>query len=211
MVKLLVSIVFLATATLAYADMRQSEESKGDEALLSGFVKSISFQQKLAAATKTGKNERRYPLGDYGSFWIEIPSSWKDELRQPSKQLPPTIFLSPPAGNAFLILMTPVGGAKQEDLKDEAIRGIVQKSLDRVKPQAVEKTLKLVELQGPSGKGYYFFATDKAPKPGEYKYMTQGVIVVGELIVSFTILTNDNHEKVTNETFAVLRNARHLK
>jgi hypothetical protein len=216
MVKLLVIVVFLATATLAYADIRQSEGSralaqKGDEGPLSGFVKNVSLQEKLAVVTKTGKNERRYPLGDYGFFWIEIPSSWKDELRQPSKQLPPTIVLGPAGGNAFQILMTPIGGTKKEGLKDDTIRGIVQRSLDQVKPQAVERTLDLVEFEGTSGKGYYFFATDKAPKPGEHKYLTQGVIVVGELMVTFTILTNNNLDGTSKEALSVLRNARHLK
>lgn len=81
-------------------------------------------------------------------------------------------------------------GAKKEMLEDEAIKGLVQESVERVRPQAVEKTLRLVGLQGSSSKGYYFFTTDKAPKPGEYKFMTRGVLAVGDLIVTFTILTN---------------------
>ena len=80
-----------------------------------------------------------------------------------------------------------------------------------MKPQAAEKTLRLVGLQGASSKGYYFFTTDKAPKPEEYKYMTQGALVVGDLIVSFTILTNGNHEEIAKEALALLREARHLK
>ena len=41
--------------------------------------------------------------------------------------------------------------------------------------------------------GYYFSITDKAPsiKAGEYKYMTQGGVPVGDLLVMFTIFSNE--------------------
>ena len=196
-----------------WVDMHLSkmQSQKDDEALLSGFVKTVSFQQKPAVAAKGSKNERRYPLGEYGFFRVDIPSSWKDELQQPPRRLPPTIVLSPAAGKTFRILMTPIWGAKREVLEDQAIKELVQKSAERVKPQSVEKTLQLVGLQGTSGRGYYFFSTDKAPKPDEYKYMTQGVLVVADLMVTFTILTNDNHEAVAKEALTILKEARHLR
>ena len=80
-----------------------------------------------------------------------------------------------------------------------------------IKSQAVEETLKIVELKGSSGRGYYFSATDKAPKPGEYKFMTQGILLVGELTVTFTILTNDNQKDTVNDALTMLRTATHLK
>ncbi len=209
MIKLWASLVFVAATTLTYADARVPWQ-KGDEAVLSGFTKSISLQQKLAAATKTGKRERRYPLGDYGSLRIEFPSSWKDEVQQVAN-VPPTIFLTPTPDNASLALISPIWGVKKEALQEEAIRESVQRSAEKAKSQSVEKTLKPVGLQGASGKGFYFFSTDKAPKPGEWKYMTQGVLVVGELMVTFTILTNDKQSEVIKETLTILKEARHLK
>ena len=201
-----------------WIDMHLSKvaSQKGDEALLSGFVKTVSFQQKSAvqkstASTKAGKNERRYPVADHGFFQVNIPPAWRDELQQLSTEIPSTIVLSPASGNAFQVLITPIPGAKKEALKDEAIRETVQKSADRAKAQSVEKVIKLVELQGTSGRGYYFFCTDKAPKPDEWKYLTQGVLVVGELIVAFTILTNDNQDGIAKEALTILKEARHLK
>jgi hypothetical protein len=196
-----------------WVDMHLSkiQSQEGDEALMSGFVKTVSFRQKSATAARTSRSERRYPLGDYGSFRIDIPLSWRDELRQPSNRTSPVISLSPKSGNLFQIFITPICGAKKEMLKDEAIKLLVQKSAERVKPQAVEKTLRLVGLQGSSSRGYYFFTTDKAPKPGEYKYMTQGVLAVGDLIVTFTILTSNNHEEVAKEALTLLKRARHLR
>ena len=65
------------------------------------------------------------------------------------------------------------------------------------------------ELQGTAGKGFYFCATDRAPKPGEYKYLTQGTIRVGELLVTFTILTNDGQAGVVSGAMMMLKTARH--
>jgi hypothetical protein len=41
------------------------------------------------------------------------------------------------------------------------------------------------DLKGVTGLGFYFFATDRAPGPGEYKYLTQGIVRVGEISLAF--------------------------
>jgi hypothetical protein len=53
--------------------------------------------------------------------------------------------------------------------------------------------------------------TDKAPNPGEYKYLTQGMLRVSELVVSFSILTNDGQEQVREDALALLKSAVHLQ
>ena len=65
-----------------------------------------------------------------------------------------------------------------------------------------------MEFSGRSGPGYCFSATDRAPQPGEYKYLTQGIVRVGELSVTFTILTNDGQEAVVKQALEALKGAR---
>jgi hypothetical protein len=57
--------------------------------------------------------------------------------------------------------------------------------------QAVEKAVTIQELRGKQTVGYYYSLTDRAPPPGEYKYITQGELLVGELLTTFTILHQD--------------------
>jgi hypothetical protein len=57
------------------------------------------------------------------------------------------------------------------------------------------------------GPGFYFSATDRAPKPDEYKFLTQGVVRVGELSVTFTILTNDGQDAVVKQALDALKSA----
>ncbi|HEY7676568.1 MAG TPA: hypothetical protein VIG69_05830, partial [Candidatus Methylomirabilis sp.] len=72
-------------------------------------------------------------------------------------------------------------------------------------------TIEVRELQGVAARGYYFSATDRAPKPGEYKFMTQGMLRVGSLLVTFTILTNDGQGNIVADALAMLRSARHVE
>jgi len=171
----------------------------------------LGFTVMAVAAEKT--NDRRYPLPDHGLFQMKVPMSWKDELRQPPDRLPPTIVLRPASGDQFQVLITPIWLARKDVPlpSGEAIRQQVQRGVESAKSQAVEETLKVMELQGSSGSGYYFSATDKAPKPGEYKFMTQGILLVGELIVTFTILTNDSQRNVVNDALTMLKSAIHVK
>ncbi len=195
------------------AHLSKLPSQKGDEALLSAFLRTISFEQKPTTATKAGRKVRRYSLPDHGFFHIEVLSSWKDELRQPPDRLPPTIVLKPASGNAFTMQMTPIWPSKKEMAPPttQKIRELVQESAEKARPQSMEQVINLVELKGTSGMGYYFAVTDRAPKPGEYKFMIQGILTVGELMVTFTILTNDSRGEIARETLTLIREANHLK
>lgn len=172
----------------------------------------LGFAFIAAAAEKT--DDRRYPLPDHGVFQMKVPASWKDEVQQPDdNRLPPTIAFRPASGEQFLILISPIWKVKKDAplLTDGDLQKMVQRAADGAQPNAAEKTLKIIELQGSSGRGYYFSATDKAPKEGDYKFLTQGALLVGELTVTFTILTKDGREAVDSAALTMLKSAIHVK
>jgi hypothetical protein len=106
------------------------------------------------------------------------------------------------------LLLTPLPGAKSDD----AVRQEVKAAADRVGPDSAEKTLTLLQLRGAETRGYYFKATDPAPKPGEYKFMYQGVIAVGpSLFVTFTVLYNGGAEKDADAALAAVKGLRLAK
>jgi hypothetical protein len=85
----------------------------------------------------------------------------------------------------------------------------VEQLAEEAKPQATESVIEVKELRGTSGSGYYFSATDRAPGPGGFKYMTQGQIRVGGLSLLFTILTNDGQANVVSDGLTVIADAIH--
>lgn len=67
---------------------------------------------------------------------------------------------------------------------------LVEASAQRAAPQSVEGTLQVVLLPDGRGPGFHFSATDEAPKPGEFRSMSQGLSTLDGLTVSFTALSN---------------------
>jgi hypothetical protein len=88
---------------------------------------------------------------------------------------------------------------------DQTLRQRVQKTAEAAQAKALERKLVIKELVGASGHGYYFSATDSAPMPREYKYLNQGIMRVADLIVTFTILTNDGQEAIVSNAFTMLK------
>jgi len=141
---------------------------------------------------------------------LTVPDGWVDQVRQPDPRLPPTISIGPASGPPFEILVTPIWPARDDGPKPtlEAIRAAVRIAAEAAKGQAVEREIAVRDLSGPEAFGAYFSVTDRAPKPGEYKYMTQGMLGLADLRVTFTVLTNDGQERVVPQALDMLKGAR---
>ena len=88
-----------------------------------------------------------------------------------------------------------------DELKAEVRR---RRAADKIAEQAVEKTIDVKPLKGGTNTGYYFAVTDRAPKPGEFKFLNQGMVIVADLLVTFTILTNDGQDAVVTAGLSML-------
>lgn len=77
--------------------------------------------------------------------------------------------------------------------------------------QALEKQATLVELRGREAHGYHFSLTDRGStnKGGDYRYVTQGTLATGELIVIFTLLHRDPAPPEKPRVLELLADARH--
>lgn len=163
------------------------------------------FAQGEASAV----SPRTFDLPDHGTLSLSVPDGWEERLSQPPDRLPPTISLTPRSGQNFQILITVVWavGPGGETPDGATLRADVAAAARDTAPHSVEGTLPLRELAGSTGKGYYFVATDPAPKPGEYKYLAQGMIRTGQIALAFTILTNDGQDAVLKAALALLQTA----
>jgi hypothetical protein len=171
------------------------------------FVAVLLLSATVAAATA---EERRIALADRGFIVLTIPTGWADRVNRPDPQLPPLIEIRPASGPAFEVMITPIWPPSDDmpRVTPEALQSAVRAAAEAVRSQAVEKELPVRTFAGPQGFGAYFSATDRAPKPGEYKYMTQGIFSLAELRVGFTILTNDGRQSVVPMALEMLKNAR---
>jgi len=162
--------------------------------------------------TETSRTtERRFALPHHGFLVMQIPRTWKHQIDQPPDHLPPTITFTPKRGASFEALFTPIWPATENDplQSPDRMRALVEQSAHAVLAQAVEPQLPIVEFQGNSGQGFYFFATDQSPKPGEHRFMMQGILRVGRLSITFTVLTETSQDLVLKQVLDVLRSAVH--
>ncbi len=155
---------------------------------------------------------RGYPLPDRGFLVLPVPEGWKEQVRRRDAMTPPTIHYQPESGPDFAVLVTAIGPMKEGIARPTPaeIKRNVQSAVEGVRSRSVEKSIAVAELKGPTAHGYYFKATDRTPKRGEFKYLAQGMLGVGELRVTFTVLTNDGQRAVTDTALGMLRNARHV-
>ena len=177
---------------------------------------SLVVSLAIAATAIAAEGEKKvFALPDNSKLELSIPAGWKDEVKasQGTKaNQASTVALTPQEGAPFQVHVTPVARQRQGASADTAIkmRSSVQEGADKVKPNTLEQYLPVEQLTGAPGPGYYFSATDREPKPGEFKYLTQGMLLVGDVVVAFSILTNDAQEKVRDQALAMLRSASHL-
>ena len=146
-----------------------------------------------------------YALSGHGKLMLRLPAHWKSEVYQPPGGKPPTITLLPASGAAFRVMLVPLAKPMSPAEMEKRVRHASYQAA----PRALEKNLMVKPLRGYENFGYYFSATDSAPKPGEFRVMNQGIVRVGDVMVSFVILTNDGRQGVVKKVFAMLLHARH--
>jgi hypothetical protein len=163
-----------------------------------------------AAAAADDAVVRSYDLGAHGTLQLRLPAGWDEEVRRHPGDFPPTIVLSGFESTPFLIKITPLWS--QPNAADfgspDYLHDLVAKAAHAIEAQSVEGRLDLVRLGGAQS-GYYFSATDRAPDPGDFKYLTQGAVRVGELVCTFTILTSDDKAPIRNQVLNLLSQAVH--
>ncbi|HEX7151545.1 MAG TPA: hypothetical protein VF618_08670 [Thermoanaerobaculia bacterium] len=165
----------------------------------------------VAAAAQESAAVRSYAVPGHGALKLSVPAGWTDGVRG-QEGLPPTIRISYGEGDGdVLVMITPFWSPKGDAQfnSTENIRTAVERSREAVLPSAVEKELVLRPIRTASGEGHFFWATDRAPKAGEYEYVASGAVPAGKLLVTFTILSHAEPPAGIDKALAILKSAIH--
>ena len=157
--------------------------------------------------------EMSISLPGHGMLLLSIPAGWQVTPTQRAGGLPPTVQFSAKGGRHFEVLLTPLWSPQGDagfNTPDQ-VRRVIAGAAAKAGPQSVEGRITVREIPGSAGKGFYFVATDKQPKPEEFKYMAQGALPLDELMLGFTVLTNEADSPVMQNTFDALKAARHQR
>lgn len=153
---------------------------------------------------------KKYPIPEHGTLEMKVPASWKGEAHKPQADMPPTMIFNPAKGNDFQVIIAVLWSKTGEQgfNSQDKVQTLVEKDGQKLLPNAVETEIILQEIQGIDHTGYYFSVTDKAPDPGEYRYMTHGAIGVGNLLLSTTILHRVKESGSVKDALSALREAK---
>jgi hypothetical protein len=153
---------------------------------------------------------RKYPIPEHGTLELNVPTPWKAEVHKTRENMPPTLIFSPAKGNDFQVTISVLWGKTgDQDLNSrEKARTFVEKDGQKLLPKTAEGKIVLQEIKGVSHSGYYYSVTDKAPDPGEYRYMTRGAIGVGSLFLNFTTLHRVKDSQAVRDALSILREAK---
>ncbi|HXJ55321.1 MAG TPA: hypothetical protein VNU68_01535 [Verrucomicrobiae bacterium] len=161
-------------------------------------------------ASAAGQPSKSFAVPPNGEIQLALPAEWKGRVIPSPRTSLPTIELSSTATEDFKVFMTPIPRGSSQPVWAN-LKSATELLSRPVVAQSVEKEADLIQLQGAQTEGYYFSVTDAAPAPGEYKYMSQGLARVGELLVQFTILSNDPTQKIRDTGLEILRTAGHVQ
>lgn len=142
-----------------------------------------------------------------GDLVFSMPDGWRSTTRSGPV---PTVSLTPASGAAFQVLVSPLVATdgRLAAASPDAIRHFVESAANEAKAQSVERSLPIQSFGSAQVQGNYFSATDRAPKPGEFKYLSQGAMSVSGLPVGFTILSNDKPQAAVEPALRMLGAAR---
>jgi hypothetical protein len=138
---------------------------------------------------------------------IELP--WAKQWAQSKDAAydPETVaFVLQSDPSAMHAMISPGRRVSAAELTEERLLELMARMTSNIAGQAVEKDLAAQPLAGGANRGWFVTATDKAPKPGEYQYITLVLAVADDIPVISTILFNDAGKADAGKARAAISN-----
>ncbi len=156
---------------------------------------------------------RRYLLPNHDTLELAMPAGWADHFEQPAGGGPPTVEIAVADGGPRQVFVrVEWADPTAKDVRElPQLRDAIRDLAERIQPEAVESYLEVRHIAGANGVGFYFTATDRNPRPGEFKFMSQGALQAGSLTLWFTILTDEGQDTVAVEALGMLQAAVHRR
>lgn len=166
-----------------------------------------------ATSTAGAAQPKRVPVANGGALELQVPDGWVAEVHGGGASSAPTVQVTAP-GHDFAMTVAPIAlPASAGAPSPERLRAAVERlaGAPEIKERAENPRVPVQPLGGSSASGYYFSVTDKMWKPGsdEYHYMTQGALVVGNVVaVNFIFLSNTAPGPDLDAALGLLRSVR---
>ena len=166
-----------------------------------------TFLEGSRPAWATNRAIKEFRISGQGYLRLAVPEGWKAEFQRPITEQAPTIIFSPPRGNAFKLVVTVQWDSASDFNTAAQINALLEKEWGEMAPSIKETRYEAHSIQGAAAQGFYFLATDKEPKPGDYEYLLRAGVGFGKLLLSATLVYQGKDAPLVADTLHLLRSA----
>ena len=153
--------------------------------LIAIIITAITFVESVESKDK----EHRLSDADL-NFIITIPDKAKYTSKKNKHGALSYIEIKLPDNSVFMMSLHPIKRGRSEASMLKPM--LIERGGELAVNESEEGKLELLELKrGDRVVGNYYSLTDKQPKEGEFKYMSQGAVDFNFVLVMFTYLTNN--------------------
>jgi hypothetical protein len=172
------------------------------------------FPVNLFATDNETTTQRNYPVPGHGELLLNVPVNWEVTYLSLAEDKPPiiTFYKTDKQKRDIFQLNLSIfwdDGFKRDITKPENIKALVADVGNTILESSAESELVLNQITGTGGQGYYFKLSDKTEKAGEYKYLIQGALNVGELLLVFSLFTFEPDIQLQKMALTMLQTAMH--
>jgi hypothetical protein len=178
----------------------------------------VASVMMLALSGASGVDERAtqaldFPIPGHGTLRLAAPTGWQTDSLPLEAPASVTIHITPKTGDAFDVKLTSVwlDAAARSKTTAESRRREMQGAAEELLPHSVEKVATLREITGVESVGCYYSLTDREPGEGEFKYLSQGTVLTGEVLSAFTILYRTPAAAEVPQALRMLAEAKYVK
>jgi len=165
-----------------------------------------------ATAPTTAPTTKSYSVAGHGELRLTIPPGWMESEDPVQPGMPRTVrFVDADKMFEALISILPPPREIADFNSPAKLRAIADAQVKQMLTTSKETSVELEELKGASASGFVYTLTDKAPAPGSYEYMTGGVVGVGDLILSATMLMHERNPPQRAVALEMLASAAQVK
>lgn len=181
----------------------------GTSLVLKSAILSLAFVGLWAAAQRTWRFlfEATRPMRRFAMYFpnLGVRLEMRINRRRWERKHNPTaaiVFDHRLQGGKLQLSLMPL--PQQRAAERRPLREIVELLRDERAKTALEAQLKVLLLGG-EAEGYFYQSTDRTVKPGEWAFVTEGILWQEDTLVTFTFLSHNSHVIDTLEVLTAIR------
>ncbi|MEM6998575.1 MAG: hypothetical protein AAF419_01895 [Pseudomonadota bacterium] len=183
--------------------------------VLTLFSSSLVANMSVAEDDEYLVDTETFEIPGHGELILKVPRIWNYNFTKVDEQTPPLItfyVLDKNKREIFQLNMSIfINTGYNKNITDiDYIHSLVFTAGKNILPHSDENELLMMELSGKQGKGFFFDLSDRDAAAEEYKFLTQGAIALQNVLLVFSLFSNEEQGILREALLTTVKSARHI-